>query len=181
VGLDGFVGSPDSVEQDGVEADCSTAGRPSYHAWYAMYPRQRVNSRIKVSAGDSVTASVYFDSVHRRFQLDLTDNSTGAHFSARAACPAHVTCPRNSAEMISSATDTEKKGKLVIRPLADYGAVSFGSIALTDDTGHHGGLRSSHWSANRIIDTERKAPFSLIARPTQTQGTTFDNYWSKVS
>src|SRR6188472_3762174 len=41
VGLDGDGSS--TVEQTGSSADCSSAGVPSYYAWYEMYPKFPTN------------------------------------------------------------------------------------------------------------------------------------------
>jgi hypothetical protein len=180
VGLDGFVGRPDSVEQDGIQADCNKAGQASYRAWYAMYPRPQRLSKITIRAGDSITANVYADTADSTFLLSVTDNSTGGHFRVRLRCPRGARCPRTSAEVISSAPDSGSGSHLVIRPLADYGAVSFGSVAVTDNVGQRGSLRSARWTATRIIETERTSPFRLLARPTLTQGDTFDTYWAKA-
>jgi Peptidase A4 family len=179
IGLDGFVGKPHSVEQAGIGADCSAAGHSSYHAWYAMYPRAQTTAKVAIHGGDSITASVSYDSTDSKFTLSLTDNTTGGHFRVRSKCPHGITCPRNSAEMISAAPTTGKTGHLTVRPLADYGAVSFAAISIVDRAGQRGDLRSANWGATRIVQTEQTAPFRLIARPTSIQADTFDNYWSR--
>jgi hypothetical protein len=180
VGLDGFVGRPDSVEQDGIEADCSKKGKSSYRAWYAMYPRRRYLRKIAIKGGDSVTASVYYDAADHTFSLALKDNTTGGHFRVHRKCPHGITCPRNSAEMVSSAPATGSGASLTIEPLADYGALSFGAIAITNQAGQRGKLRSARWGVTRIVQTQRASPFRLVARPTPIQGDTFDNYWSRT-
>jgi hypothetical protein len=179
IGLGGFVGKSDSVEQDGIEANCSRSGSATYRAWYEMYPRKQHTSGIRIKGGDSVTASVYYDAADVTFSLAVTNNTTGGHFLAKAKCPDHTTCPRYSAELISSAPATGKAGHLTIKPLADYGAVSFAGIAITDRSGQHSGITSAFWGTTRILQTEGSTPFRLIARPTQVQGDTFDNYWSR--
>jgi hypothetical protein len=180
VGLGGFVGSSKSVEQAGIEADCSAAERPQYHAWYAMYPRKRASSAIRIMGGDSVTASIYLDTAHQKFALSVTDNTTGGHFLVRRKCPSGLTCPARSAEVISSTSATGTGSHLVIRPLAAYGAVSFADIAVTDLSGQRGSLRSAHWDAARILETQQDSPFLLIARSTQIHADTFDTYWSRA-
>jgi Peptidase A4 family len=181
VGLDGFVGAPDSVEQDGIEADCSSAGRSSFHAWYAMYPRPRTTPKIAIRSGDSVTARISYDLADTTFSLALTNNTTGGHFAVRKKCPHGVRCPRNSAEVITSAPAAGTAAHLRISPLADYGAVSYTAISIVNRAGQSGGLRSARWSATRIIQTEQAAPFRLIARPTPIGAGTFDNYWARAS
>jgi hypothetical protein len=180
VGLGGFVGGSNSVEQIGIEADCSTAGRSRYFAWFAMYPRKRATSQIRIKGGDSVTASIFFDAAHKKFALSLTDNTTGGHFLVRRTCPRGQTCPARSAEVISSAPASGTGAHLKIKPLADYGAVSFSGVAVTDLSGQRGSLRSAHWDAARILETQQDSPFSLIARPTQIHADAFASYWSRA-
>jgi hypothetical protein len=179
VGLGGFVGSSVTVQQVGIEADCNSAGRGSYHTWYAMYPRPAVNPKLKISAGDSVTASVYYDAASARFALSLTDNTTGGHFTVTQPCPRGLRCPALSAEIISSAPTARKGKHLVVKPLADYGAVSYAAITITDHGGQRSGLRSAFWGDTKILQTEQAASFQLISRPTQIQADTFDTYWSR--
>jgi Peptidase A4 family len=181
VGLGGFVGSSDSVEQAGVEADCSSKGRASYHAWYAMYPRGVTKAKVEIRAGDSITAGVFYDSATKAFALSVTNNTTAGHFEVHASCPHGTGCPRESAEVISSAPTASKDGHVTIKPLADYGAVSFAAIAFTSRSGERGGLRSADWTATRILETEKNSPFRTIARPTPIQADSFDSYWARAS
>ena len=178
-GLGGFVGKSVTVQQVGIQADCDRAGRGAYRAWFDMYPHREMISRLRVRAGDSVTASVFYDATTNRFNLALTDNTTGGRFAVTRGCPAGMTCPALSAEIISSAPTRGSGRHLVVKPLADYGAVSYASIAITDRAGQRSGLRSAFWGATRILQTEASAPFRLISRPTQIQGDTFDTYWSR--
>ena len=69
----------------------------------------------------------------------------------------------------------------MVKPLADYGAVSYAAIAITDRAGQRSSLRSAFWGATRIIQTEGSAPFRVVSRPTQIQADTFDTYWSRES
>jgi hypothetical protein len=86
-------------------------------------------------------------------------------------------CPRNSAEVISEAPATGPK--LTIARLADYGAVSFGAIAIGDSRGAHGGIVSARWNTTRI--TQLRSPAGpVVARPTTTSGGTFDTYWLRA-
>ncbi len=181
VGLGGFVGSSDAVQQDGVAANCNSAGHASYRAWYAMYPRGVTTKSVEVRGGDSVTASVFYDAATAVFTLTVADNTTGGHFTVQTTCQRKNACPRASAEVITSAPTATKAGKVTVRRLADYGAVSYTSIAITSRSGERGGLRSPHWTATRIVQTEKDSPFRVIARPTSIGAGTFDNYWSRPS
>jgi hypothetical protein len=182
VGLDGFVGKPDSVEQGGVGADCSAAGKATYYAWWEMFPESETKATLSVRPGDSVTAAVSYDPARKNFRITLTDNTRGGRFSVTRGCPdlkinkKTVTCPRNSAEVISEAPATGTSvQKVIIAHLSDYDAVSFGAIAIADASGHRGSLVSSHWSTTKII--QLRSSGAIVALPTATQAATFDNYW----
>ena len=175
VGFDGFFGKPDSVEQDGIEADCvGQAGKTArYRAWYEMFPGPEIVSSIKVNSGDSITASAYYSSATRKFSLTVRDNTNRRHFSVARACPAHTTCPRTSVEVISEAP-ANNKGQLL--PMADFGAVPFANIAVTNGAGQRGGLVSRRWRTTKIVqygDVSRKR----IGQPTTVHADSFANYW----
>ena len=175
VGFDGFFGKPDSVEQDGIEADCVGQGGKTakYRAWYEMFPGPEIVSSIKVNSGDSITASAYYNSATRKFSLTVRDNTNRHHFSAARACPAHITCPRTSVEVISEAP-ANNKGQLL--PMADYGAVPFASIAVTNNAGQRGGLVSRRWRTTKIVqygDVSQKR----IGQPTTVHADSFASYW----
>jgi Peptidase A4 family len=182
VGLDGFVGKPDSVEQGGISANCSASGRAAYHGWYEMFPRPEIRASISVRAGDSVTATISYDAADKDFRISLADNTAGEHFSVLRKCPAikigklRLSCPRNSAEAVSEAPANGTSKHLVIASLSDYGAVSYADIAIIDSAGHHGSLVSSHWNTTKIIQV-RASSGLVVARPTPTQDAMFDSYW----
>ncbi len=173
VGLDGFAKTADSVEQDGIEADCAgSAGQtPRYRAWYEMFPQPEAVSTMSVRPGDSITASVSYSPASRKFRLIVADNTNGRRFSVAKACPARR-CPRTSTEAISEAP-SNSKGLL---PLADYGAVGFTNIAVTDGAGRRGGLISRLWRTTKILQYGAKSG-RLIAQPTVTHASGFANYW----
>src|SRR5216110_3205858 len=77
VGLDGD--GSNTVEQTGTSADCSS-GRPSYYAWYEMYPKYPVNLSLAIRPGDRMTGSVTV-SGGGRFVLTITNNTTGGSFT----------------------------------------------------------------------------------------------------
>jgi Peptidase A4 family len=180
VGLDGFIGRARSVEQGGIAANCEPSGKAAYFAWWETFPRAEVRAALNVAAGDSVTASVTYTTKTRNYRIALTDNTSDAKFSVLRKCP-HVResgkwlrCPRNSAEIISEAPATGKN--LAIARLADYGAVSFGAISVTDGRGVKGGIVSSHWNATKITQL-RDTSGLVVARPTPLAARTFDTYW----
>jgi hypothetical protein len=180
VGLDGFTGRADSVEQGGIAANCLASGKATYFAWWELFPGAQQKTTLRVSAGDSVTASVTYSAQSRNFKILIADNTNGRHFSVQRKCP-HVevagkllSCARSSAEIISEAPATGPK--LRIARLADYGAISFDAISITDSRGAKGGIVSPHWNATKIIQL-RDSGGATLARPTPTALRTFDIYW----
>ena len=74
VGLDGYTST--TVEQTGTDSDCD-AGKPTYYAWYEMYPAASVDistTSYPVTPGDTITGSVV--PAAGSFTLKLTDTST---------------------------------------------------------------------------------------------------------
>jgi len=181
-GLDGYVGDPDTVEQIGVAADCSSAGRPSYFAWLEMYPYAQSKLPIPIYAGDSVTAQVSYDEADKDFRLTLLDNTRGEHITRLRRCPAvkvdgkALRCARNSAEVIVEAPASGSGQHLVIDHLSDYGAVSFAEISIADSAGQRGGVVSGHWNATKIVQLGSSAG-PIVAEPTTVAMDMFDSYW----
>jgi hypothetical protein len=180
VGFDGFLRNARSVEQGGIAANCTAAGKATYFAWWEMFPRAEMRASLRIAPGDSITASVTFSAKTRNYKITITDNTRGARFTAQRKCP-HVKaggrllrCPRNSAEIISEAPATG--AKLRIAHMADFGAFSFAAIAIADSRGAKGGIVSARWNATKITQLQSSSG-PAVARPTTTAAGTFDTYW----
>ena len=120
VGLDGYNSS--SVEQTGTDSDCD-GGTPDYYGWYEMYPADPVYFTNPVEPGDSMSASVVFDSSSSTYTLTLTDNTQGWTQTEQEQ---ESGLANSSAEVITEAPSSES-GPL---PLADFGTVDYsGSTA----------------------------------------------------
>ena len=185
-GLDGFTATSQTVEQTGIAANCSAGGSASYFGWFEMFPNAETKIAMRLHPGDSVTATVSFNSGRGQFQLRLTDNTRGEHFARYLRCPGvkisgkKVRCGRTSAEVIAEAPATGTSQHTVLAPLSDYGAISFARIAIADSTGHRGGIVSRHWTATRI--TQVRGPHGpILALPTAVAGDMFSDYWQRES
>ena len=173
-GLDGF--DTGTVEQAGVLAACQ-GGTPAYDAWYEMFPDFPVYPNIAVRPGDSVTVGVFYRKSASRFEISLTDNNNGRHFTRVLACPHGATCHRASAEVISEPPSSGDK----VLPLTDFRAASFTGVRLTDQAGFRGTLRPGRWATARIT-TVSMADGAVINQPTRLfRGQAFDNYWMRTS
>ena len=119
VGLDGD--GSNTVEQTGTSADCS-GGRPSYYAWYEMYPKFPVNLSIAVRPGDSMSGSVT-TSGNGRFTLTITNNTTHASYQTTQNLKR---AQLRSAEVIAEAPSSSSG----VLPLTKFGTANFSAATV---------------------------------------------------
>ena len=119
VGLDGD--GSNTVEQTGTSADCS-GGRPSYYAWYEMYPKFPVNLSIAVRPGDSMSGSVT-TSGNGRFTLTITNNTTHASYQTTQNLKR---AQLRSAEVIAEAPSSSGG----VLPLTNFGIANFSAATV---------------------------------------------------
>ncbi len=128
VGLDGFNSS--TVEQVGVDAfteKTATGVISQYIAFWEMFPAGP-NYGIQVSAGDSVDASVAFNSTANTYTLSLIDTTSSASYSGTAPGGTNPAPQRSSAEWIAESptiTNSNPPPSYVIAPLANFGSITF--------------------------------------------------------
>jgi hypothetical protein len=115
VGIDGY--NSNTVEQIGTDTDCS-GGKPSYYAWYEMYPKRLVLINIPVRAGDSFTGEVTYAS--SKFVLKLTNRTTGNVFQTTQS---GKNVKRNSVEWVMEGPSSGL--------LTNFGTVGFTGTAAT--------------------------------------------------
>jgi hypothetical protein len=122
VGLDGL--NDGTVEQLGTDSDCRGKNRPSYYAWYEMYPGPSavLPTGHAVTPGDTMQAEVSFTKgATKPFTLSITDMGkwTFSISEATSGSP-----QRSSAEWIAEAPS--RCGiTCTVLPLADFNTVSF--------------------------------------------------------
>jgi hypothetical protein len=144
VGMDGYPHGNPSIEQVGIAANCVQSivngTYPTYFAWYQMGPGLPV-MRHQVAPGDSITASVSYDSSAGRYKLDLTDARTAAaDIRASVPCPVAATCHDASAEVIAEDPDG---GYSYGMALANFGVADFSEVAVTSGDGTSGTLAAT--------------------------------------
>ncbi|HEY5987301.1 MAG TPA: G1 family glutamic endopeptidase [Streptosporangiaceae bacterium] len=186
VGLDGLTSL--TVEQTGVDARCD-GGSPIYEAWWEMFPNGMHLVSIAVHPGNAINMSVNYSSSTHAFTLTLSNTTTGQKFTHKASCPSGSTCVRNSAEVISEAPALTSGGGFTIMPLADFQAVNFANVHITNTSGtHSGGLQSAFWNTYRItqvsdgssqdITGQAIAPGTALDRTTPLyRKNAFLDYW----
>jgi hypothetical protein len=159
IGIDGDTSA--SVEQTGSEADCS-AGRPSYSAWFEMYPRYPVTFAEPVSPGDDFTAAV--QSLTRgRFKLTLSDTTQGW---SRTVIRRLRSAALGSAEAIAEAPSSG----LGVLPLADFETVDFSGLSV------NGSLVSASTPGTEPITME-SAKGATEAQPSTISDGSFSDTW----
>ena len=144
VGIDGYSSS--TVEQTGVETDCSS-GAAVYQAWYEMYPAAPVYlslSSYPVKAGDSVHASVTTAGTGT-YTLAISDTTRGWTYSVNKtlARAKHV----NAEAIIESPTGAYPNfGTLTFTSVTANGSPigNFSPVALDPSSG---GVYEAHASA----------------------------------
>jgi hypothetical protein len=178
VGLDGFNSS--TVEQDGVESDCD-GSTPAYSAWWETFPGNSIQTVFSLNAGDAVTASVFFNTGsgthHDQYNLVLTDITSGQSFNKWESCASGSTCENNSAEIISEAPSNSTG----ILPLADYGLESFVNVKVHDKSDQKGGISSSNWKHDKIIQFNNTSKDTLATPSVLFGSHAFSNTWKNVS
>jgi hypothetical protein len=131
VGIDGLDNN--TVEQVGTDSYV-LGSHAYYYAWTEAYPAGMTEIApvvMRVSAGDSMTASVTYNlpGQPNLFELAITDNTTGKSYSVTVASPS---ASRASAEWIAEAPLSESAGgSTTISPLPDFGSVMFSNAWAT--------------------------------------------------
>jgi hypothetical protein len=145
VGLDGWTDG--TVEQAGIGVQCNGT-TPEYYDWYEMYPNDPV-AEFYVSPGNTVIASVSYNSTNGKYYLEINDKSNpNANFSVAESCPSGHTCDKSSAEVVS---EDPGGGAAHGVYLADFHDVDFSNCEVISRDGTIGSLEgNSIWSANEI-------------------------------
>jgi peptidase A4-like protein len=178
VGLDGVgynFSASTSVEQIGIYGQCAN-GAPSYGAWWETYPDPETPISFQVSAGDAISASVYWDATRTaaqgQYDLVLTDVTTGQTFSQYEACAA-TTCANSSAEVI---TEAPAVGTATL-PLADYAISNYENVAVTDRSGQRASFVSPNW-VNTEVEQLDSTGSSVVSAPGPLfGGQAFSSFW----
>jgi hypothetical protein len=164
VGLDGYNSS--SVEQLGTEADCSH-GRPSYYAWWEMYPSpSNVISGFSVTPRTTYSAEVKYNG-GGGFTLTLSGGGHSFSTTKTLANPA-----LSSAEWIAEAPSM-CAGSCRVLPLTDFGTVNFSGSSANGKA-----INNSAWSFDPLTmvtsgQTVKASPSSL-----DSTGSAFSVTWA---
>jgi len=161
-GIDGY--SSESVEQLGTDSDCNGYDRPSYYAWYEMYPAAPVtlsSAAYPVEQGDTLSAEVSVNGAEYTLSLK---SSRGWTFQITKL---GIGLDQSSAELIAEAPSTCILSCHAL-PLANFGTVPFSNVeaavgggsdaafdSFTTDAGPHDIV------AQNLLGTVKAQPSSL--------------------
>ena len=167
VGLGGYTVGSNTLEQTGTAADCSSGGKATYYAWYELVPATSVTLKLKVFAGDKITATVLVKGTDVLVQVK---NRT-RHTSFTRHLPMQNP-DLTSAEWITEApSECTATGLCRTVPLTNFGSVTFSKIA-TLGNGQGGRLSGPGWESTPIQLVPRARRFfgDVNASATSTAG-----------
>jgi hypothetical protein len=160
VGLGGNSTTSQSLEQIGTSSDCGATGTASYSAWYELVPATSVPIKLKVAAGNKVSASVKLNGTNVTLTFKNLTRKTSFTKTLTMAAP-----DVSSAEWIAeapSACDTYGRCRQVT--LTNFGKVVF-TKALATAGSRTGTVSDSLWTATPI-QLESFANFGRFASAT---------------
>lgn len=161
VGLGGLASDANALEQVGTAADCSASGTPAYSVWYELVPSASVTVKLKIGAGDVISASVNVEPTGVLVQVK--DRTRQTSFTKLLPTPSAQ--DYTSAEWIAEAPSTCDALLAHCRalPLANFGKIPFTRIAAIAN-GHPGTIVDSTWSSTAIdlVPSSARTGFRLV-------------------
>lgn len=141
VGIGGYKTHSPSLQQLGISADCSPAGRISYYAWTEIVPAPAKYVRLTVRPGDRTTASVLQSG--RKVTLQLRNLTRRTNYSTTVV--SKVATDTSSAEWVVEAPSLCRSADTCqVVPLTRFGTVGFTGAQATAN-GRSGPILSSSW------------------------------------
>ena len=182
VGLGGFTRTSKALEQVGTEADCDSANRPSYAAWYELVPAGPVDVNLTIRPGETISATVTV--IGKSVTVTIRNLTRGKYFSKKLRM---ATPDLSSAEWIAEAPSSCSAGDCRVLHLANFGTVTF-SGASAKAARHVGTISDPVWTATPIeLHSEQMPPssrFTPAAPPIQaipaalsSDGSSFSVVW----
>lgn len=159
--------------EDGINSLCEPGGSVLYQGWYDT---PTGGGSIDVNPGDAITAFVYYQATTGTYTLNLTDTTTGQGFNVTPQGPIQ----NNVAEVVTVGEGNVNDG------MADFAAVHFDTIRVTDSVGQHGGLTNANWNTNEVIalgpsSGQIEAQPGLLYRASPPAQSAFETTWLRGS
>jgi hypothetical protein len=182
VGLDGYTSS--TVEQTGTDSDCD-AGKPSYYAWYEMYPAASVDlstSSNPVNPGDTITGTVVSGGPGTSFTLELSDTPAGAStpkwtFSIPESAGS-TSYARSSAEWVAEAPSECSVLFCSVTSLADFGNVTFSNAVASTSAQPTTYKPISSYANSEITMTSSSGSVKATPTSLNAAGNGFSVHWN---
>jgi hypothetical protein len=130
-----------NVVQDGLNETC-TDGVASYTTWHQYYPIAPIDD-FSPKPGDTLNSSVTYSTTTSTYTLSMQDLTSGQAFSISQECI--NTCVNTSAAVTAGSPSG-------IAP-ANFTAVNFHVIIVTDTAGTSGGLANPNWNTDTYIQS----------------------------
>jgi hypothetical protein len=167
VGIGGYSLSSDAMEQLGSELDCNADGTESLSAWYELLPAPSRTIRMTIAGGDLITAAVSIAGD----RVTMTLDDTTRHEAFTKTITDH-SIDDSSAEWIAEApSDCSTASKCETLPLTDFGAVQFANATAETTTGRTASIKSSMWSATKILLGYSSAGTTFVAKTSTANAT----------
>jgi hypothetical protein len=178
VGLGGYTVGSNSLEQTGTSADCNSAGKATYYAWYELVPATSVTLKLKIFPGDKITSTVLVKGTDVLVQVKNRTRHTFFTKHLQMASP-----DLTSAEWIAEApSECTVSGFCRTVPLTNFGSVTFTKIAaLGNDQG--GTLTGPGWEPTpiQLVPRARRVFGDVNASASSTAGASPTNVSSDGS
>jgi hypothetical protein len=145
VGLGGYSAGSDILAQTGVDANCASAGKPAYYAWFELLPdvAHRVSGRVE--AGDTITATVSMVEANL-VRLQLADRTR--HWTETRDITWSLP-DTTTAEWIVEAPYSCVRFTCTPANLTNFGSVSIYNVSAVGN-GLRGNLASPSWSSTPL-------------------------------
>jgi len=167
VGLGGYTVGSNSLEQTGTSADCNSAGKATYYAWYELVPAASVTLKLKIFPGDKITSTVLINGTDVLVQVKNRTRHTFFSKHLQMATP-----DLSSAEWIAEApSECTVTGFCRTVPLTNFGSVTFSKIAALGN-GQGGTLSGPGWEPTpiQLVPRARRVFGDVNASASSTAG-----------
>ena len=145
VGLGGFVGSK-ALEQIGTSSDCTDSAAATYSAWYELIPAPPVPIKLKVAAGDTISALVAVSGSN--VTLRIRNVTRHGVFTKKLTSSA---LDLTSAEWVAEAPSScDGFGRCRTLPLTNFGTITFSGAAAATSDGAGGTISNPAWATTAL-------------------------------
>jgi hypothetical protein len=170
VGIDGFLMTSTSVEQDGTLIFCD-GGTPTYYTWWEIYPKFAIEAvGDTVAPGDKITASVVRSG--DSYKLSVTDSTNTAN--SFSTTQTYSGAADSSAEWIAEAPSSSSG----IEPLAHFSTFTVTSASVK--TSSKSGVISSFTDDEITMVNETSSKVEAQPGALNSAGNSFKVTWKSA-